>query len=95
MTIDGKTQVCCWVGSVRICTNSGESAKVNVLVTQKDILGFDLLLRYNAIKALDGVLITQAGTVQFLVAPVCATLCINWPDFRVEFGQCQNIWTAS
>ena len=66
-----------------------------MLVTGKDILGFDLLLGYDAIKALGCVLITQAGTVQFLEAPVCATLCINRPDLRVEFNWCQKIWTAS
>ena len=32
MTINGKTQACCGVVSVRIHTDSGESAKVNVLV---------------------------------------------------------------
>ena len=49
MTIDGETQAYCGVGSVRIRTDSGESAKANVLVTQKDIPGFELLLGYNAI----------------------------------------------
>ena len=67
--------MCCGVGLVRIRTGSGESAKVNVLVTWKDILGFDLLLGYDTIKALGRVLVTQAGTVQFLEAPVCVALC--------------------
>ena len=44
MTIDSETQLCCRVGSVRICTDSDASAKVIVLVRWKDILGFDLLL---------------------------------------------------
>ena len=62
-TINGDTRACCGVGSVRIRTDSGASAKVDVLVTRKDLLGFDLLLGYDAIKALGGVLITQGGTV--------------------------------
>ena len=42
---------------MRIRTDSGESAKVNMLVTRKDILGLYLLLRYDATKVLGGVLI--------------------------------------
>ena len=71
------------------------NVKVIVLVTQRDILGFDLLFGYDAIKALGGVLITQAGTVHFLEAPVCATLRIDQPNFKVEFGRHQRIRTAS
>ena len=51
MTLNGLTQTCCGVESVRIHTDSCESAKVDVLVTRKDILGFDLQLGYDAIKA--------------------------------------------
>ena len=93
--IKGKAWVCCGVGSVWIYIDSSEPAKVNVLVMWKDILSFDLLLRYDAMKALDGVLITWAGTVQFLEASVCAALHIDWPNFRVEFDRRHRIWTAS
>ena len=58
MTINSETQASCWVGSVRICTDFGESAKINLLMMQKDILGCDLMLRYNAIKAWGSVFIT-------------------------------------
>ena len=94
-TINGETRACCEVRLVRIRTDSGESAKVNVLVTQKDILCFDLLLRYNAIKPLSGVLITRAGTVQFLEALACAALRVDRLDLKVEFYGRQRIWTVS
>ena len=79
-TINGKIQVCCGVGSEMICTDSGGSAKVNVLVMRKDILGFDLQFGYNIIKALGGVHIKQAGIVQFLKSLVCTALCADQPN---------------
>ena len=101
MTINDKTQACCGVGQVRIHTDSGASAKVNVLVTWKDILGFNLLLRYDTIKALGGILITQAGTVQFLELPVWAstycsdmTLSRHWAVSLSHKLELCNFWSS-
>ena len=94
-TIGGETQACCGVGTVEIHTDSGVSAEMSVLVTQNDLLGFDLLLGYDAIKALGGVTIAQTGDVHFLEAPVCAAVHIDRPDFKVDYDHHQRAWTAS
>lgn len=41
-TISGRMQACCSVGTLNICTNSGNSAKVEILVVCDKPLGFDL-----------------------------------------------------
>ena len=64
-------------------------------MTRKDVLCFDLLLGHNAIKALCGIIIKRAGTIQFLEAPVCAILRVDQLDFKVEFDRSQKIWIAS
>ena len=95
-TISGETRTCCGVGAVNICTRTGNSANVEALVALKKPLSFDLLLGYDAIRALGGVHITQTGAVQFQEkTPVCAALRIDQPDFRVEFEPHQKAWTAS
>ncbi len=86
MTINGKRQVCCGDCQRGFILTLGHLLK-SLLVMRKKILGFDLLLGYDTIEALGSVLITQAGTVQFLEASVCAALCIDWPDLRVEFNR--------
>ena len=94
-TISGETRTCCGVGAVNIRTRTGNSANVEALVALKKPLSFDLLLGYDAIRALGGVHITQAGAVQFQKTPVCAALRIDQPDFSVEFDPHQKAWTAS
>ena len=92
-TISGETQTCCGVGAVNIRTRTGNSANIEAL---KKPLSFDLLLGYDAIRALGGVHITQMGAVQFQEkTPVCATLRIDQSDFSVEFDPHQKSWTAS
>ena len=95
-TISGEMQTCCRVGAVNICTRTENSANVKALVALKKPLSFDLLLGYDAIRALGGVHITQTGTVQFQEkTPVCAALIIDQPVFSVEFDPHQKAWTAS
>ena len=98
-TLTGNTGVCCGTGTVHIRTNSGRSARVDALMVHDRPLGFDLLLGFDAIKALGGVQITKNGTVLFQgeeeEVPVCAALRISEPDFNVEFDQHQKSWTAS
>ena len=75
------------IRTVKVCTDPGNSANIEELVVHERPLDFDLLLGYDAIKALGGVLITGSGTVKFCgEAPVCAALKIDRPDFSVEFN---------
>ena len=94
-TIGGETQACCGAGTVKIHADSGVAAELNVLVTQGDLLGFDLLLGYDAIKALGGVVIARDGGVRFLETPMCAAIHIDRPDFQVDYDDQQKAWTAS
>lgn len=94
-TIGGETQTCCGAGTVKIYTDTGAATKINVLVTQGNLLGFDLLLGYDAIKVLGGVAIHQDGKVRFLEAPVCAALHIDRPDFTVDYDSRKRAWIAS
>ena len=95
-TISGEMPTCCGVGAVNICTRTGNSANVEALVALKKPLSFDLLLGYDAIRALGGVHITQTGAVQFQEkTSVCASLRIDQPDFSVEFDPHQKAWTTS
>ena len=95
-TISGEKRTYCGVGAVNIRTRTGNSANVEALVALKKPLSFDLLLGYDAIRALGGVHITQTEAVQFQEkTPVCAALRIDQPDFSVEFDPHQKVWTAS
>lgn len=81
---------------MRIHADTGNSTDVEVLVVHEKPLNFDLLLGYDAIKALGGVLFTQTGTVKFQKeALMCAALKIDQPDFSAEFNQHQKTWIAS
>ena len=95
-TISGETRTCCGVGAVNIRTRTGNSANVEALVVLEKLLSFDLLLGYDAIRALGGVHIMQTEAVQFQEkTPVCAALRIDQPDFSVKFDQHQKAWTTS
>ena len=57
-TLNGETQACCGIRTIEICTEMGDLAKMYMLVVKKKPLVFDVLLGYDAIKSLGGVLIT-------------------------------------
>ena len=77
---------------MKVRTDTGNSADIEALVVHERPLDIDLLLGYNAIKALSGVLITWSGTVKFCEeAPVCAPLKIDRPDFSVEFDRRKKV----
>ena len=83
------------IGTVKVCIDTRNSANIEELVVHERLLDFDLLLSYDAIKALGGVLITRSGTVRFFEeVPVCAALKIERPDFSVEFNRGKKVWTA-
>ena len=95
-TISDETTKCLGIGTVKVRTDTGNSADIEAQVVLERPLDFDLLLGYKVIKALGGVLITRSGTVKFCEeAPVCAALKIDGPDFSVEFDRRKKVWTAS
>ena len=57
-TISGKMSKCHGIRTVKVRTDTGNSADVEALVVYERPLNFDLLQGYDAIKALGGVLIT-------------------------------------
>ena len=92
-TIDGTSRACCGVRTVSILKNGGGHAIVNVLVASERPLGYDLLIRIDAIQVLGGITITPAGD---LVGrkEVCVAICISEPDFDASFDHNERIWTA-
>ena len=63
--------------------------------TDKQLLGFDLLLGINAIKLLGGVYLTESGEARFGGLNSCAAISINEPDFSVTHDRRNKEWTAS
>ena len=88
ITISSEANKCHGIGTVKVRTDTRNSADIEALVVHERPLDFDLLLGYDTIKALGIVLITRSGRVKFCEeAPVCAALKINRPDFSVEFDR--------
>ena len=61
-----------------ILTSGGGHAVVNVLVACKRLLGYDLLIRIDVIRALEGVMITPAGDVKLGVGKEARAVSMNW-----------------
>ena len=71
---------------VKIFTDTGSLTHVKTLAVHEKPLNFDLLLGYDAVKALGGVLITQMGTVNYQKeASMYAALKIDKPDLSFKF----------
>ena len=68
-----------WNRNSKCCTDTGNSADVEVLVVLERQLDFDLQLGYDAIKAFGGVLITQMGIVIFCEGGPCVCSAQDWP----------------
>ena len=94
-TIDETSWACCGVGTVSILTNGGSHAVVNVLVSCERPLGYNILFGIDTIRALGGIMITQAGDVKFGGRKeACAALCVNELDFNASLDHNERIWTA-
>lgn len=95
-TIAGRMRACYGVGTVNICTESGNSATVEVLVVRNKTVSFELLPEIDAITALGGIHITQTVAAWFCSKeiPTCAVIHIDQPDFSVEFNHQQKKWIA-
>lgn len=68
--------VCCSVRVVTISMDKGYSAKVNVLVVHSKPLEFNLLLGFNTLQALRGIVVgpTQSVKISNGKVPVCSHL---------------------
>ena len=85
-TISSEMCKCHGIETVKIHTDTGNFAEVNTLVVHERPYDFDLLLGYDAIKTLGGILITQRGMVKFCEeAPVCSTQ--DWPTWLWRWVQ--------
>lgn len=62
---------------------SGELIKVNVLIVDKELLGFNMHLAMDIIKKLDRVHISESGKICFSI-PICAAIRIEKPNFSAE-----------
>ena len=94
LAVDGKTLKCCRQSYNQLGINGIEPVHVEALVV--DRLGFNLILKNDAIRMAGGVTITSAGVVGFAgkKATMYAAICLSEPDFCAEFDQTQNCWTA-
>ena len=88
---------CCGIGRVQLDVVSECPINIEVLVTDRKLLGFDLLFGFDIIKKLGGENMTRDGTVSFpqLDRPVCMAITIDKPDFHAEFDQNKKIWAVS
>ena len=59
-TISGEANKCHGIGTVKVRTDTRNSADIEALVVHERPLNFNLLLSYDAIKALSGVLIIRS-----------------------------------
>ena len=86
----------CGVGRFQLDLGSGCPINVEVLVADRKLLGFDLLLGFDIIKKLGGEYMARDGTVSFpqLDRPVCEAITINKSDFHAEFDH-KKIWVVS
>lgn len=67
--------------------SQGKGIIVTFLVVYSKLLGFNLILRKDIIRKLDGVQITSSGKAVFSrrTLPICAALKIDEPDFSANF----------
>lgn len=77
--------------------DSANSHRIEVLVVDGELLGFDLLLGFDAIKKLGRLQITECGDVWFPKHGIvcCTAIKIEEPDFCAEFNPNWNIWVTS
>ena len=73
---------------VRLGMSNRPSINIEVLVIDKELLGFDLLFGLDVIKQLGGMTMTSTSEVKFpqLDEPICAAITINEPDFQAEYN---------
>lgn len=70
---------------------------IEALIVDRQLLGYAIILRIDAIKELGGVHLTRSGVVRFPDGNLnwCAGISINEPNFSVTFDKNNKAWTAS
>ena len=97
LTVDGEILRSNGVGTITLAVDNVSPVKVDVLVVDSPMLGFDMLIGMDIIKTLGGVRINQAGDAIFSRTEprACAAIRIEEPDFSAEFDEQTRAWTAS
>ena len=97
MMIGGMSHLCRGDRMVTVSTEEGSSAKISMLVVGGKLLGFDLLLGVDSIKALGGMVVRPTGPVQFGNKEIvkCAAISINESDFTTTFNHQTRAWTMA
>ena len=85
--IRGMSCLCCSIGMVAVSMEEGSLIKIRVLVVQGKLLGFDLLLGIDAIKAFGSIAVRLTGQIQISDRQVakCAAITIYESDFTATF----------
>ena len=89
LTANGRTLKCHGYGKIKLGLEWAQPVIVEVLVVDRRLLGFDLLLRIDVIKELGGVHLTESGEVHLRNPNRCAAISIDEPNFSTK------AWTAS
>ena len=95
LTIDGRTLNCRGYGRIKVEVGQALAVDIEVLVVDKQLLGFNLLLGIDAIKELGGVYLTESGEARFGGLNRCAAISIDEPDFSMTYDHSNKEWTAS
>ena len=97
LTVDSKTFRSNDIGTISLAADNVSPMKVDVLVVNSSLLGFDMQLGMDIIRMLGGVCIDQSGNVIFSrTGPhASAAIRIEKPDFSAEFNEKTRARTAS
>ena len=97
LTADGKSFVSYGVGHITLQTANRGPMQMEVLVVESELLGFDLFLGMDIIKALGGVSIDERGkaSLRETASAMGAVMALEEPDFHAEYDQDSNSWTVS
>ena len=92
LTADGRTLNCQGYGKIKVDVGQVPAVDIEALVVDKQLLGFDLLLRIDAIKELGGVYLTESGKAHFGALNRCAAVSIDEPDLSVTYDRRNKEW---
>uniref|UniRef100_A0A5S6QA32 Integrase catalytic domain-containing protein n=1 Tax=Trichuris muris TaxID=70415 RepID=A0A5S6QA32_TRIMR len=101
IAVDGSEIQCQGLGTVQLQSAEGDRDKVDVVVTARKPLGFDLILGMNAVMALGGVSISPRCHVRFgtegeeISAAGVAGIKLEEKDFALTFDSVARCWTTA
>ena len=91
LTADGRTLNCWGYSKIKVEVGQVPAVDIEALVVDKQLLGFNLLLRIDAIKELGVVYLMESGEAHF----GGLNISIDEPDFSVTSDCSNKEWTAS